>query len=250
MAATEMKVEPEVESLSMTDKLIGILTEPSATYENLHLAGPKTSNWMIPLLLAMAIFAIGMVLRFQNPDMLHQITMQQQEQIMKKVESGELSQEKADEIIEQMGQYSGMVKIFGPISATVGFAFFVFLLVLLYWLLVRYAFKGNISFRMTLNVYGLILFISAIDQLIGILLSLLTDRAFITLSPALFMDQDLGSTMYKAMMQINPFTIWSLFVLSIGFEKVAGLAKSKALIAAFSISVAMIVVSLALGWAG
>ena len=56
-----------VESLGVTDQFIGILSEPSETFENVRQAGPRTKDWLVPMIILVVIIMAGTVLKFSNP---------------------------------------------------------------------------------------------------------------------------------------------------------------------------------------
>jgi hypothetical protein len=225
---------PPVEPLSISDKFVGILTEPAETYANVRAAGPRTSDWLVPVGITALILVVGMFLRFSNPEFMAQITDKQAESISKQVDSGAMTQEQADQAVEQMEGMSGFIKITGTLSAGVGFVIMFFVISLLYWLGARFVMKGDATFGLIMSAAGLSTFISAIDQLLSLLLSLVTGKPFANLSPALFMDGDMASAGTRLMMMLNPIVLWSYYVLGIGFEHVAQISRVKGMILAFA----------------
>lgn len=241
---------PAVEPLSITDKFIGILTEPAPTYENVRAAGARTTDWLIPVLVTAAILAVSMFIRFSNPEFVTKMQEQQVKAMMEKVNSGDMTQEKADEMVEAMGskQARDIMKFFGPISALVGFVIIFFVLTFLYWLAVRFGLKGDASFALVLSAVGLSTYISGLDQLVSLLLSFVSDKPFVNLSPALFFDFDIASTASRLLMMLDPFLIWATYVLGIGFEKVANISRMKGMIGAFGIWILFSLLGLLLGF--
>jgi hypothetical protein len=226
---------PPVEALSVTDKFIGIITEPSATYENVRAAGARTSDWIVPVLITAIVIGIGMLLRFSNPAFMATIIEQQTKGLAERVESGQMTQEQADQAAQQMESMSGFVKIGGTLSASIGFIIVFFVICLLYWLAVRFGVKGDATYVLILSAAGLSTYISCLDQLLSLLLSFVTDKPFANLSPALFVDGDVTSMSTRFLMMLSPVAIWSYYVLGIGFEKVANISRMKGMIVAFSI---------------
>ncbi|MBR9979232.1 MAG: YIP1 family protein [Bacteroidetes bacterium] len=221
------------EAFSISDKLVGILTEPSLTFENVRAAGPRASDWIVPVILTAAILAIGMFLRFSNPEMMADLMQQQTKGISERVESGDITQEQADAAMQQMRDMSGIIKVTGTLSAAVGFVIVFFFLALLYWVILRYLFKGDVTFGLVLSAAGLSTYISAIDQLLSLALSFITGETFASFSPALLFDSDMTSLQGRFLAMLGPITIWTYFVLGIGFEKVARISRMKGMITAF-----------------
>ena len=225
---------PPVEPLSISDKFVGILTDPSETYANVRAAGPRTSDWLLPVGVTALILIVGMFLRFSNPEFMAQITEKQAQSITEQVDSGTMTQEQADQAAQQMEGMEGFIKITGTLSAGVGFVIMFFVICLLYWLGARFVMKGDATFGLIMSAAGLSTFISAIDQLLSLLLLLVTGKPFANLSPALFMDGDMTSMTTRLMMMLNPIVIWSYYVLGIGFEHVAQISRVKGMILAFA----------------
>jgi hypothetical protein len=222
---------PIVEPLSLTDKFVGIFTEPTATYQNIREAGPQTSDWLVPVLAFIVILAAGTVLRFANPEFIQQVKQQQIETLQKQVEKGAIKQEQMDEGLEQMEKFGGIQKIIAPVGAAIGFFVVFFLIVLIYWLLARFAFKGRIEYTGMMAIIGLSLYIGIIDQLLSILLMYVTGKPITSLSPALFMGSDLHlmqQASYRFLTNLNPISVWSYVVVSIGIHQVAQITKAKA----------------------
>ncbi|MDT8322760.1 MAG: YIP1 family protein [Bacteroidota bacterium] len=243
---------PPVEPLSFSDKFIGILTEPSATFANVRAVGPRTSDWLLPVLILMIVIAGATLARFSNPEAVAQIMDAQTEAIQKQVDSGEITQEEADRIRSQMESMSGLYGVFGAISGAIGYFIVFFIVALFYWLVVKFALGGEVGYTAILSILGLSNFISILDQLVSLLLSYATGSMFVNLSPILFVGGDmttLGMGM-KMLMLLNPIAIWATWVVGIGLENVAMLSRTKAMITAFALYIAFTAVTLALGGMG
>lgn len=245
---TAEAVPPE-EPLSLTDKFIGVLTEPAPTFENVRAAGPRVSDWLVPVLLLMIVIAAGTLARFSNPEFAAQIQQQQQEEFQKQVESGAMTQDEADMARQQMESMKGIFPIIGAITGAIGYAVFFFIIALIYWLIVRFLMRGDATFGLVLSAAGLVAFISIIDQLVSLLLIYVTGKPFVNLSPVLFMDGNFTNLSFaaKASMLANPIAIWATWVLGIGFEKVGSISRLKGLIAAFSLYIIFTLLTVATG---
>jgi hypothetical protein len=219
--------QPEA-PLSVSDKFIGVLSEPSPTFENIRRAGPRTSDWMVPLMVLTVIVMVGTFLKFSNETFKADMRQKAQEQMQQQVRDGKMTQEQADGAMDQIEKVAPFQQYLavGGVLFTIPIVFF--LMALIYWLLTKYAMKGTAAFAAVLSVYGLTAYIGAIDQVIAIILGYATGNPMATFSPALFMKADLGSRLYKFLMNMNPITIWSYFVFAIGLHKVAELSKARA----------------------
>lgn len=225
---------PPVEPLSITDKFVGILTEPSATYANVRAAGARTSDWLVPVALTALVLIVGMFLRFSNPATMTQMMETQSKALQEQVDQGKMTEEQADQATQQMESMGGILKVIGAVSAGFGFVIVFFILCLFYWLVVRFVMKGDVNFGLILSAAGLSTFISVIDQLVGLLLTFVTGKPFANLSPALLTGGNMATVTDRLLMMLNPIAIWSYYVLGIGFEKVATISRTKGMIVAFA----------------
>jgi hypothetical protein len=237
---------PVVEPLSVTDKFVGIFTEPSATYQNIRDAGTRNSDWLVPLFVFIVILIAGTLIRFSNPEFMERIKQQQIDAMQQRVESGSMTQEQADQAIDQMDKFAGLQKILAPVGAAVGVFVVFFLIVLIYWLLTKFAFKANVTYALMLAVVGLSMYIGVIDQLVSVLLMYVTGNPLATFSPTIFMASDAESVKhasYRLLTNFNPISLWSYAVVSIGVHKVTGLSKGKAYGVVFGLWIVWVLVS-------
>lgn len=220
--------EAAIQPLSISDKFIGIITEPENTYENVRRVGPVKTDWVVPLLVLTLVIAIATFVRMSNPALREKIRQQQQEVFDKQVAQGKMTQQDADrasEMVEKMGPLQAVFSVVGVLI----FVPLVFLIVaVFYWLILKFGMKGAFTYGAFLGVYGLTAYFGAIDQLLALILSLVTGNLAASVSPALLMKADITSPAFKLANALNPITIWSMWVLGIGVAKVGGIAKAKA----------------------
>jgi hypothetical protein len=216
---------PQVEPLSVTDKFIGILTEPAETYGNVRDAGPRKSDWVAPLLLLCVIAVLSTIVRFSNAEFAQTIRDQQAAKMQQMIDAGKMTQEQADQALDMSTR---MQKIFAPVGALVGVPIVFFLGAMVFWLLVRYALKGPIAYSGMLSIVGLTLFIDGIDQIVSLIVGYASNNLLASFSPALFMKPDLQSTTYKLASALDPIAIWKYAVFAIGVKTVAKVSAAKA----------------------
>ena len=244
-AAADVPPEP-VAALSVTDKFVGVLTEPAAIFENVRLAGSRVTDYLVPMLALVVILMVGTYIKFSNPEFMAQMQDTQVAAMKEQVQSGAMTQEQADTALDSIQQYSGMMKIFSVGGVAIGVPIVFFLMAVLYWLLAKYALKGDLTYALVLAVYGLTAWIGVIDQLLAVILGYATNNMFATLSPTLFMAHDaeaIKATSFRLLSNLNPLTIWSNYVFSIGLHKVGLLSKEKAFGLVFGLWVLWILAS-------
>jgi hypothetical protein len=219
-----------VEALSVTDKYIGVMTEPAPTFENVAQAGPRTSDWLVPFIALIVIILAGTMIKFSNETFLNDIREKGAKQIDEQVQKGKMTQEQADQAKEQSGGVStGFIKAISAVSVVIGTPIVLMFFVFVYWLLIKFLAKGNATFAIILSVFGLVVYFGVLDQILSIILGAVTQNPYANFSPAIFMKPDTTSSVYKLMLALSPISIWSYYVMGIGFHKVAGISKAKGL---------------------
>lgn len=237
----------EVEPLSISDKFIGILSGPTEVFDNVRAAGSRTSDWLVPVAIVAVILALATAGRFMMPEIAAKMAAQQEEMFQKQVDKGAMTQDQADQAITQMESFKGLTMVFGTLGAAIGYIIVFFLLCLFYWLLVRFAMGGDVTFGLIMSAVGLTSFISAIDQIITFLLVVLTGNPMANLSLALLHGGGFEDMSYRLMMIAAPIAIWAQFVLGVGFARVANISLVKGVIASFVIWLAFSAITLFLG---
>jgi hypothetical protein len=220
-------VQPE-EELTHTDKMTGIFTEPSATFDMIAKFPVKTVDWLLPILLLLLVISLTQILVMSNEEIYFQAKQKQEEQIQKTfdqmVEKGQMTREQADQQMESARERMAMGR--GPIGLilqTAGifiFGFIVYLLVvLIYFLFSKFALKGNGGFTSALVGSGLTAYISIIQVVLAAILALAFGRLMNDLSVASFASMDKSTITGWLLGKLDPFSIWIYSITSIGLAK-------------------------------
>ncbi len=224
--------DPDMQDeLTHSDKMTGVFTEPGATFKQTALFPPRTSDWLLPLLLVIVVSIISNIVLMSNSETSFLIKDKQMEQIkkqevelQKKVKNGEITAEQADQQSNAMRQGIEMMSgPFGMVISSVGiivarFVFF-FIFVLIFFLLAKYAFKGDGTFTSAMTAYGLPHYILAVQALVATLLAILLGKLFMDTSVASVIGADRKSITGLLLSYIDPISIWFYAVLSIALAK-------------------------------
>lgn len=215
------------QELSHTDKLIGIITAPKETFEKIAKFPPKTVDWLVPVLILCVVIALTQILVMTNPDIAYQAKQKQMEAIQKSfddaVASGRMTQQQADEqmnvIEERMESMGAITYVFQTLG--VFFAVFIFFFVLcgIYFLLSKFALKGNGTYASALVADGLVSYIGIIHVILAAILAFAFGRLLRDASLASLMDMDKSSIVGWLLAKVDPLSIWAYTVLSIGLAK-------------------------------
>jgi hypothetical protein len=213
-------VTPE-EELTHTDKMTGIFTEPAATFEKISRFPLKTVDWLLPILIFLLVVAATRILVLSNEEIAYQERQKQIKQVDELVEEGVLSREQADQQIEQTKKFSDspIAYVFMTVSILFGGFIFFFIIVLFYFLLSRFALKGNGGYTSALVANGLPAYISLLQIVLAAILSLTFERLLNDVSIASLANIDKSTITGWALGKLDPFSIWVYSVLSIGLAK-------------------------------
>lgn len=216
------------EEISHTDKAVGIFTEPAETYSRTAKFPPKTIDWFLPVLLLLILVAISRILIMQDPEIYLQIKDEQIAKIEKQfndmVEKGQMTREQADRQLDRVRDQFEMGRgTVGMIIQTVsilivGFIFF-FIVTGIFFLFSKFVLKGDGTYSSALVANGLTAYIGIVQIIIAAILSFLFGRMINDTSAAALMHSDTATLTGFVLARIDPISIWSYIVLSIGLGK-------------------------------
>lgn len=245
---TELSVN-QSEPMSFLDKFIGVLVEPGKVFENVKVHGPKTVDWLVPILLLIIFTILSSWTIMQNPEIKAEIDAKQrlaiEENLNKAVKEGKMTQQQKEEQLEQIEKFTkgpGM-QIIQYISIAVFMFIFLFILSGVYFFVWNLVLKGRGNFAGAMSVYGLSSIISLIEVVIVAIVSLLMVKLINGISLAAFLDIEKGTTLIYVLSKINPFTFWWLYVIGVGLSKVFDVPKQKSLIAIFALWLIYVVIA-------
>ncbi len=216
----------EIEELSHTDKIVGVISEPSSLFSKLVHLNTKVTDWLLPLIALIIVAIAATFIYMSNPEIKLEMQQQQekamQEQFDKMVESGQMTREQADEQIdktmEMMGG-SGMMQIFSSIGILVVMIIWFFVFTTLAFLIAKFVLKGDGSYSQAMTAMGLPLYITVFQSIILIILGMLLGKMLTGLNPASLMGMDIKSLPGFLLSRLDVFSIWFYVVVDIAFAK-------------------------------
>lgn len=214
--------------LGFTDKIIGIFTEPSKLFSELAKFPPKAADWVIPLIFLFIVTMGGNFLMMTNPVLKQQMQekqMQRMEQSMKDmVEKGQITKDQAAQQIEssrEMMESGGMAlqMSIGAIAGLIMMFVFFLLVGTFFFMIAKFVLKGDGTWTGTLVALGLPNYILVINGILIFIVAMATDNYITGLNPAAFMELETGTLAHAFLSKLDPLTIWSYLVVSIGLAK-------------------------------
>ncbi len=238
-------------SLSLTARLTGIFVTPGEVFDSLKTEPAALTNWLVPALLFLVVSWIGAMLMLTNPAIKQQLQDVQTQAIQKQVDSGKISQQQADQILQVTGKYADIGVKIGSIAGPVFVAFaspfgWGFLL----WL-AGVIFKRPFGYMQGVEAVGLSNMLSVLEAAAHWLLIVAMGNMFVSLSPALVLkNPDPGSLIFGILSSLSVIGLWCLGVRAIALSRLTGLSLVKSAVWVFGLWAVFLSVGLGLGQLG
>ncbi len=220
--------ENQKQELSHTDKLVGIFTEPAATFEQIAKFKPRTIDWILPILLMFIVVGIVQIVMMSNPiiryDVIEKQVTAMEKRLDESVKKGEITQTQADEQLNAMRNNmdkmgTGVFLVVQVIGIfVVGFIIF-FIITAIYFLFAKFIFKDSGSYQSALVANGLTAYIGIIQMIVLLVAAMLTDRIFSDTSVASFLDIDKSNFTGWLLAKLDIFTIWAYIITGFGLSR-------------------------------
>lgn len=206
--------------MSLLARLMGVITNPVAAYDDVAAAPRTPSNWIAPWILLIIATAILTQILIQNPGFAEQLMTVMREQVDFLVDDGTVTREDADRqlaILQPGMPMFTVLSVAGPAFWGLGV---VFALSLLYWLIGRSAMHARAPYMKVVEVVGLASLISVIELCVSTALIVATGTIAITpTAAALVPSVAQDSMLYALLVKANPFSIWMAVVTSVGLAR-------------------------------
>jgi hypothetical protein len=192
----------------------------------------------------LTLIVVGTIMAFlfaSNPtlsDQLKRLTSEQMEKgLQKQLAAGKMTQEQANQARDQMsgmGATGAMIIIYA--TAILGPVLSLFVGGLVFWLLGKGVMKTSSPYMKVVEVVGLTFFISTLESIVTVILTIGMSSMFASPSLALFIsDFSVDNKMHALAASVNVFTFWTLGVTSIGLSRLFQKDLSKVLVLVFAL---------------
>ncbi len=251
MSEEKFSAEQQTVEMSLTDKIVGILSSPGEVFDVVAKSEKQTSNWAIPFVLTLLVGIVFTFVVFNQPPIQDEMMEMQQKAMEKRVAEGKMTQDQMNMAMENNPAKPGspMFLIFGGIGVAFVTAFMVFGYSLVYWLCGKFIFKSAAGYGKILEVYGLSLYVGIIGGLVG--MAMVVGMGSLYAQPSLALavaDFDPTNTTHKILGALNIFTLWQLFIIGVGFAKLWNVSSDKAMGVSFGVWAVWTVLSVAVGF--
>jgi hypothetical protein len=216
----------DMEELSHTDKIVGVISEPTNLFSKLVFLNTKVADWLLPLFALIVVAIAATFIYMSNPEIKLEMQQQQEkamrEQFDKMVESGQMTREQADEQLDntmQMMGGSGMMQVFSSIGILVVMLVWFFVFTTIAFLIAKFVLKGDGSYSQAMTAMGLPLYITVLQSIILIIVGMLLGKMLTGINPASLTGMDIKSLPGFLLSRLDVFSIWFYVVVGIAFAK-------------------------------
>jgi hypothetical protein len=230
--------------MSFSDKVANLFAEPSNLFEYIKLYPPKTIDWLIPVIITIILTVFSSIMQMNDIEIKAEIKQKQIEALQKAVDDGRLPAENFEQAVENMEKFAGYqlfgTLIFVPISVFLLF----FITALIYWAITKLILRGDsVLYGHILSIVGLISIIGIFSIIVTLVLSIMYGKMNIGLNLALIAPTTTGPILL-ILKAIDPFTIWSLILTSIGLAKLSSSSFQKSVISVFGFAIILLLLSI------
>jgi hypothetical protein len=239
-------------AMSLTARLFNIFADPGEVFEQVKNSKPSLANWLVPALVYTLAGVISVVVIFSQPAIVQQIHDQQASAMDQQVKAGKITQAQADQALTVMDKFTGpgMLKIFGSVMSVFISFIRLFWWAFLLWLMALLVLKKKIPFLKATEIAGLATMIVVLGAMITTLLTVITAKLGITLSPALAISNyDMKNKLHLLLAALNVFNFWLIAVSAGGLSRLTGapFAKVLAIVGIYWLAFALLLISIGLG---
>lgn len=230
------QVPVEEQELSHSDKLVGIFSEPGNTFASIAKFPIRTIDWLLPVLAMFAVVIISQIIMMGNPQIKAEMKQKQMDAVEKRlqeqVDEGALTKQQAEEqqqtIEDQMDKMSGAVGMVLTAVSILVLGFFAYLIIAgFYFLIIKFIFKADGTYKHVLVTTGLTSYIGIISMVLVTIFALVTGKMSRDVSVATLFSVDTKTFVGFLLAKIDVFSIWMYYVVALGMTKLFNAGDSK-----------------------
>jgi hypothetical protein len=218
---TEEMIAPKGQGLGSV--IMNVFSSPGDAVADLRTSESKASNWLIPLVILIAVASVSSYVIFTNETLKSQALEAQTHAIQKQVDEGKMTQEQADQARSRMDNMGGMLIAFGIIGSTVFLSVMMFGAGLCLWLVDKFLLKSTAGYAKHLELYGISSWIGVLGSVVTLLMIVGLNSMYASPSAALavYSTFDPLNMTHKLLSALNLFSIWQVVVVGIGVGKLS-----------------------------
>ncbi len=224
----ENEYDEDEEVISISDRMIGVLTEPANLFTRLAQGQTKVLDWLLPLILVIMAAILIQVVVMITPTLKHQAMEKQVEATKvyfdKAVEDGQMTQDQADQqldaVRDRMSEQMGAQVIIQIVAVVIMSFLFFFIISSFFILISKFVLKGEGTYSEGLSAMGLAAYITVLQLVITVIIIMVTDSVDMGPNLGKLLGMDIKAADGYFLSFINPFSLWYYYVLAVGLSKI------------------------------
>jgi len=247
--------QPATPATSLAGRLFNVIASPGELFDEIKSAPASTVNWLVPVLIYIAIGTISACVLFAQPAILQTIRDQQAKAMDKMVQQGKITQAQEDQALQTVEKFMrpAVLSVLASFGVIIQGFVSVFAWALVLWLFGQWFFKAQVAYVEMLEVAGLSMVIVFLGAILGTLLGVIFGRLNAGPSLALLVsDFDLTNRVHLLLGAVNAMNLWHAAVLAVGLARLTGgrMAKAFAAVFGFWVLIELLLIAIHLGqWA-
>jgi hypothetical protein len=219
--------------MSLLSRLFNVFATPGEVFDHVRVASASPMNWIVPILLFVALSWVGAWLMFSQESLQQQFNEYVEKSVQTQIDHGIAKPEDADRM-RQASQIGVKIAAYAaPVFLALTQPFWWGLII---WTLGTKFLKGNFGYMKAVEVCGLAGMIAVLEVVVRSLLVIGFSNPFASASLAVLLkNPDPATPQFYLFSIINVLTFWELGVRSVGLSRLSGVSSTKASIWVFGV---------------
>jgi hypothetical protein len=212
---------PAAPTISFSDIIMNVFASPAEAFEGIRTSPTRASVWIVPLIVLILVTSLFSVMIFTNETLKMQFSDAQSQRMQERVNSGQMTQEQADQQLDGMERMGGMMIAFGIVGTVISMSVIFFASALVLWLVGKFALKAEGGYGKYLELYGAAGWIGILGAIVTLLMMVGLGSMYAAPSAALAVLSEFKptDTMHRLLSSFNIFSLWQFYVLGVGLAK-------------------------------
>jgi hypothetical protein len=202
-------------------KCLRLIAAPGDVFGELRETFPSPGNWVLPVLLYVAVATVSIHLMLGQPSLAAHYQQIVNEDLRptfdQQVLEGIITQQQAEWILLFVTPGTAHFLVAQGVGTTLGALAALFALSFIFWQVGKSAMGGGAPYMSVVEVVGLTFLVAALERIVTAFLTIAMDSIFATPTLGLLaLHAGPDSTLFSLLSRVNVFTIWELAVISKG----------------------------------
>jgi hypothetical protein len=218
--------EPTAPTTSVFAKMSNIFVEPGEVFDEVRRSKHNYLNWLVPMLISLGVAIVFVWVVFSQDAVMQQMRAAQDKQFEAQVTAGKMTRQQADQAMQMTQKFMSplVLKAFGSVGAAIGSVGWLFGFSLLFWLVGKYALKGQFGYLKAVEVVSLAGMITVLGTVATMLIVVATGNMAMNPGPVLLVvrDYDAANKLHRILSALNLPMLWYLAVMATGLSRLTG----------------------------